>query len=201
MTLTGDKSDVEYSDMAWELDRKFRSHCDPDSEIRQIAREEAEKYTMRLAVVASCVAAGAVYGRKGFAIAALIVLLGAVYWKWYQRHTPGLKKELIWTEAEILVRLQITTEAFDAGEPCWEISKNWRDEGGLVHAKDSTCWNNQGKRIYETMVRFIGLSPAQRRKQLKEAARKAAPALAQLSQMDPEFKPDYWGPNSPLLWG
>lgn len=199
MTLTGDKSDEEYSNMALELDRKFRAHCDPDSEIRQIAREEAEKSTLQLAALASCIAAGAVYGSKGFAIAALMVLSGTIYWKWYQRHTPGFKKESIWTEAEILVRLQITTEAFAAGEPCWEISKNWRDEGGLIHAKESTRWNNRGERIYETMLRFIYLSPTKRRKQLKDAARKAAPALAQLSQMDPEFNPDYWGPNSPLL--
>lgn len=187
MNLTTDESRQDYSYLTDKLNEELTKSSDLNRQIREIAREEADKAILPFLCLGAFIAAAAIYGRKGAAYAALILVAGAIAYWWNEQRRRGAKPEEIMPQAEHLVRLQITAETFAAGEPCWEVTDKdgeGYDLNGLqIHVPDSPRWDDAWERIYKAMQEFRGLSPRQRRKLLKDARRAAAPALARAREM------------------
>lgn len=174
-----DEDGPDYWQLQLDLSEKL-SQPDEFEHIRTIAREEADKRIVGWLLWGGFIAATAIWGWKGALAGIGLVLL--YFWLEARQsdRRPGGEPHRIVSHAEDYVRLQIISEAFAAGGPTWQVKdKEYdRDEKKIVVA-DSDRWDDASERMYNAALHFQKLSPLQRKKCLRRAAKEARPALEQ----------------------
>lgn len=177
--------DGAYERRVFELGERLSEQKDVPVSV-QVDRAVEEKLS---GIVGFLLFAGAIWKWHWWGV--LYGVIGFFAWASFTHHhgrrQRGAEPEKVVPDATDYIRFRIMGETHAAGEPCWAVTpKQYDTDTPRVGALDNPRWADFWQRVYETALEFKSLSPHERDKRLKQAARAAEPALRGAKKMAAE---------------
>jgi hypothetical protein len=186
------ETDTDYERLLADLEERLASE---DAPVSVLVRREVERQVSGIMWFVAFAFVTWRWGWKGVVASLIVFFIYCAIDYHISRRRRGEERQTIVLDAEHLVRLQITAETYRRGEPCWTVvCKQYDADARKVVAADTPHWSAFWKRAYEAARTFQTLSPHERAKRLKSAARDAREPLENARELArrENATPPYW---------